>query len=257
MAKQDDLVKQEIVVVPGEGFVFGLYVRSDIPYSGGTFMADTLVATGSTDADGKLILSGMFLNGDYYLKELSAPDGWKMSAEQYPIRISAENQAEDQAIIRVNVEEPILNRLVYTPVTLTKTDITGENTVPGALIVVRNSKGEIVYQAYTDENGEIPDMPLKPGDYTFREILAPEGYELNEAEMAFTVHEDGTVTGDTTIRNDFIRVQLIKHDENGKPLADTQFILSDESGRILKIEVSDENGLVTFDRIPYGSNRSR
>ena len=84
----------------------------------------------------------------------------------------------------------------------------------------------------TDENGEIPDMPLTPGDYTFREILAPEGYELNEAEMPFTVHEDGTVTGDTTIRDDFTRVQLIKHDENGRPLADTQFILSDESGRI-------------------------
>ncbi|MBQ7887180.1 MAG: hypothetical protein IJ313_09840 [Clostridia bacterium] len=33
----------------------------------------------------------------------------------------------------------------------------------------------------------------------------------------------------------------------------TQFILSDESGRILKIEVSDENGLVTFDRIPNGT----
>lgn len=252
-AKQDDLVKQEIIVVPGEGFVFGLYVQSDIPYSGGTLMADTLVATGATDADGKLILSGMFPHGDYYLKELSAPDGWKMSAERYPIRISAENRAEDQAIIRVGVEEPILNRLVYTPVTLAKTDITGENTVPGALIVVRNSKGEIVYQAYTDENGEIPDMPLTPGDYTFREILAPEGYELNEAEMAFTVHEDGTVTGDTSIRDDFTRVQLIKHDENGRPLADTQFILSDESGRILKIEVSDENGLVTFDRIPYGT----
>ncbi len=249
----EDTVTQEIALVPGEGFVFGLFAAVDIPYSTGTLPADTMVAVGATDADGVLILSGLFPHGDYYIKELSGPEGWIISDEHFPVSIHPEDQVANQQIIRVGVSDAILNRLIYTPVTLTKTDITGENTVPGALIMVRNSDGEIVYQAYTDENGEIPDMPLTPGDYTFREILAPEGYELNAAEMAFTVHEDGTVTGDTTIRDDFTRVQLIKQDENGRPLADTQFTLSDESSRILQIAVSDESGLVTFERIPYGT----
>ena len=251
--ERENAIKQEIALAPGEGFVFGLFTAADIPYCGGVLTADTLVATGATEADGKLCFEGMFPHGDYYIKELSVPHGWAMSAEYFPVSIRPENQAAEQLVIRVGIPDAILNHLIYTPVTLTKTDITGENTVPGALIVVRNSHGEIVYRAYTDENGEIPDIPLTPGSYTFREVLAPEGYEINAAEMSFTVHEDGTVTGNTIISDDFTRVQVLKLDEAGKPLADTQFILCTEDGNIVQIAISGEDGLATFERIPYGT----
>lgn len=92
--------------------------------------------------------------------------------------------------------------------TLTKTDITGAKTVPGAKIEVRNEQGEMIYRATTDANGEIPDIPVTPGTYAFREILAPSGYALNEAETRFTVDEQGNVTGNTMLRDDYTRVQL-------------------------------------------------
>ncbi len=246
-------VRQIVATAPGEGFVFGLFTDQDIRYSSGTLMADTLVATGATDEHGSLTFSGLFPHGSYYVRELSAPDGWKLSAERYPVTLDPAMKAEDAHVIRAALSEPILNELVYSTVTLTKTDITGEETLPGAQIEVRNEDGEVIYRAYTDENGEIPDIPVTPGRYTFREIYAPEGYALNETEMQFEVDADGNITGDMTIRDDFTRVQLVKLDENDQPLEGVQFTLSSMDGDILKIEVSDENGLVTFDRIPYGT----
>lgn len=246
-------VSQIITMTPGEGFVFGLFTDQDIRYSGGTLMADTLVATGATNENGSLTFSGPFPHGAYYVRELSAPDGWKLNAERYPVTLDPAMKADDAHVIRTALSEPILNELVYSKITLTKTDITGEETLPGAQIEVRNEDGEIIYRAYTDENGEIPDIPVTPGRYTFREIYAPEGYALNETEMQFEVDADGNITGDTTIRDDFTRVQLMKLDEADQPLEGVQFTLSSMDGDILKIEVSDENGLVTFEKIPYGT----
>lgn len=136
--------------------------------------------------------------------------------------------------------------------TLTKTDITGAKTVPGAQIEVRNEQGEMIYRATTDANGEIPDIPVTPGTYAFREILAPSGYALNEAETRFTVDEQGNVTGNTMLRDDYTRVQLRKQDENGVPLSGVEFALVTETGTRLTTAVSDGNGLVTFEKIPYG-----
>ena len=247
----DGTVTQAIANVPGQGFVFGLYNDKDIHYDGGTLMADTLVATGMTDADGNLTFAGHYPHGDYYIKELSAPDGWKLNPNVFPVTLDP--SAQTDSVIRVALPEPVYDELIYTRITLTKTDITGEQTLPGALIEVSNSSGEVIYRAYTDENGQIPDIPVTPGRYTFREVFAPDGYALNEAEMSFTVDEYGNVTGDTVIRDDYTRVSLRKQNEDGLPLAGVEFALLKEDGSTLITAVSNELGIVTFEKIPYGS----
>lgn len=249
----DGTVGQIITNTPGEGFVFGLFNDKDIHYRNGTLMADTLMATGTTDANGNLTISGYYPHGLYYIKELHAPAGWKLNPEHFEISLDPTMKVEDDNIIRVSLPEAVHDELIYTPITLTKTDITGENTLPGALIEVRNDGGKVIYRAYTDEDGHIPDIPVTPGRYTFREILAPEGFSLNEAVMTFTVDEDGSVTGDDTIRDDYTRFSILKHDENGQPMPGVQFSLMKENGSKQFIAVSDENGLVTFEKIPYGS----
>ena len=233
---------------PGEGFVFGLFSERDIHENGVTLLADTLVAVGMTDENGRLTFDGTFPHGDYYVRELQAKTGWKLNPNRFPITL----EPGGDAVIRVELAQPIYDDLVYTPVTLTKTDITGAKTVPGAQIEVRNEQGEMIYRATTDANGEIPDIPVTPGTYTFREILAPSGYALNEAETRFTVDEQGNVTGNTMLRDDYTRVQLRKQDENGAPLSGVEFALVTETGTRLMNAVSDANGLVTFEKIPYG-----
>jgi len=247
----DGTVTQTIANAPGQGFVFGLFNDKDIHYDSGTLMADTLVATGMTDADGNLTFAGHYPHGDYYIKELSAPDGWKLNPYDFPITLAP--SAQNDSVIRVALPEAVHDELIYARITLTKTDITGEQTLPGALIEVSNSSGKVIYRAYTDENGQIPDIPVTPGTYTFREVFAPDSYALSEAEMSFTVDEYGNVTGDTDIRDDYTRVFLRKQNEDGLPLAGVEFALLKEDGSTLMTAVSNELGLVTFERIPYGS----
>lgn len=239
--------------LPGEGFVFGLYNAFDIPYRNTVLPSGTLVGTGITNATGNLVFSGYYPHGEYYIRELSAPDGWKIIEKSFPICLTPEFKAEKDNIIRVGLSEDVYDEINYYPVTVTKTDITGEKTVLGALIEIRNEKDEIVYREYTDENGEIPNIPLVPGVYTFKETLAPEGYELNVAVMKFEVTDDGEIKGETQIRDDYTRVSFIKNDAEGAALPGVEFTLFDKEQNPVMTALSDENGLVTFEKIPYGS----
>ena len=246
-------IRQELTTTYGLGFVFGLYNADDIHYTDGMLPADTLIAVGMTDMHGKLTFSGNLPHGAYTLRELDGPKGWKLHPNRFDVRISPENQADDAPVIRVALNEKVHNELIYTQITLTKTDITGAETVPGAEIEVRNDQGEVIYRAVTDENGEIPDIPVTPGRYTFKEVLAPEGYALNETTCSFTVDENGQVSGDTVLRDDFTRFMLKKVGEHKEPLAGVAFSLKDERGAVVATVLTDADGIAMFEKVPYGS----
>lgn len=249
----DGMIHQTVETVPGEGFVFGLFNRDVIAYGDSQKLpANTLMATGATDSQGNLTFSGLYPHGDYYIKELSVPDGWLLSAQTYPVTLTPDHKASGENVITVYLDQPILNRLIYTPVTLTKTDITGEEKLPGALIEVYDAEGNIIYREYTDANGEIPDIPVVPGTYTFKETYAPSGYALNTAIKTFTVIADGQVHGDTVIRDEVNRVTLKKIRQNGEALAGAVFGLFDSEGTKVQEATSDADGSVVFQQIPYG-----
>lgn len=63
-------------------------------------------------------------------------------------------------------------------------------------------KTEIRYsEGISDEHGKVYFEAPEPGTYYFREVVAPDGYELNETIFSFTVFEDGSIVGDCTIRD--------------------------------------------------------
>ena len=249
----DGMIRQTVETVPGEGFVFGLFNRDVITYGDSQKLpANTLMATGATDSQGNLTFSGLYPHGDYYIKELSVPDGWLLSAQTYPVTLTPNHKASGENVITVYLDQPILNRLIYTPVTLTKTDITGAEKLPGALIEVYDAEGNIIYREYTDANGEISNIPVVPGTYTFKETYAPSGYALNTAIKTFTVTADGQVHGDTVIRDEVNRVTLKKIRQNGEALAGAVFGLFNEQGDQVQEATSDADGSVVFHQIPYG-----
>ena len=247
---EGDHVRQALVNIPGEGFVFGLFADEELRVGDVTLTADTLVATGATDAAGRLAFVGNFPHGAYYVKELSAPDGWTLNPAKFAVTL--EPKAQSGGVIRVSLPEIVHDELIYTRVTLTKTDITGQKTLPGATIEVKDEQGKVIYRETTDANGQIPQIPVTPGTYTFKEVYAPDGYALNEAEMRFTVDADGNVTGDTTIRDDYTRFSLRKVDESGKPLAGVMFGLKKADGMLMMTAKTDAKGMATFEKVPFG-----
>ncbi len=249
---EDGMVHSRLMNVPGEGFVFGLYSSDPIEYAGGSLPADTLIETGITDADGALTFTGDYPHGEYYVQELAAPEGWVLSDARYRVTITDEF-ADEQHEVVFQVGLPIHNEIVHADVQIAKTDITGSAALPGALIEVRNRSGEIVCRDYTGEDGYLPAFPAVPGTYTFREVLAPEGYELNDAEMTFTVNEQGEVVGQTALADDVTRFSIRKVDPQHRPLEGVEYGLFREDGTMQASAVTDSDGLATFEKVPYGA----
>ena len=158
--------------------------------------------------------------------------------------LTSANKAVSENVITVYLENPILNRLIYTPVTITKTDITGAKKLQGALIEVYDADGTTIYREYTNENGEIPNIPVVPGTYTFKETYAPSGYALNTAIKTFTVTADGQVHGDTVIRDEVNQIMLKKTKQNGEALAGAVFGLFDSEGNKVQEATSAADGIL-------------
>lgn len=249
---QDGMTHTTLKRVPGEGFVFGLYNGDPITYAGGTLKADTLLATAVSDKNGKISFSGQFPHGKYCVRELSGPDGWKLSEADILLRISDEFATEHHEIV-INMDTPVVNELIHNDVRVSKTDLTGSDYLPHTLIEVKSEDGKTVLKDYTGDDGYLPSFPAVPGKYTYREVLAPEGYELCVTELAFSINEHGEVEGKTAVADDYTRFSLLKVDEYHKPLAGVEFGLFREDGTQQAAAVSDEKGLVTFEKIPYGT----
>lgn len=251
---KEGMIHQEVEIIAGEGFVFGLYNKAVITYgSSQKIPANTLMATGATDNKGNLTFSGLFPHGEYYIKEISVPAGWRLSTEQYPVTLTSANKAASENVISVYMEDPILNHLIYYPITITKTDISGSEKLPGALIEVYDEGGKTIYREYTDAHGEIPKIPVVPGTYTFKETYAPSGYALNVAVKTFSVSTDGKVTGETVIKDEVNKVMLKKTKDNGEPLPGAVFGLFDSKNAKVMEATSTKDGDVIFTKIPYGT----
>lgn len=67
-------------------------------------------------------------------------------------------------------------------------------TLKGAIFELRNKDNEFIGEYITDDNGiiEVTDLNLNE-KYYFKEIQAPNGYELNSKEIEFTIDDSNTI----------------------------------------------------------------
>ena len=81
-----------------------------------------------------------------------------------------------------------------TKVMISKQDITNGKELPGTTLQIIDEDGNVVEEwVSTDEAHFIEGKLIAGKEYTLRETIAPEGYEIAN-EIRFTVNEDGTMT---------------------------------------------------------------
>ena len=248
----DGMIRTSLNRVPGESFIFGLYNASPVTWSSGTLDEDTLLATAVSNKQGSITFSGYFPHGKYHIRELSCPDGWQLSEKNITFSITDDYSTGNNELL-IEWPEPIVNELIHAEVRVSKTDLTGSNYLPHTLIEIKDSDGKTVLRDYTGDDGYLPAFPAVPGKYTFREVLAPEGYELCTTELSFEINQSGEVEGRTVVADDFTRFSILKTDEYDKPLSGVEFGLFRQDGSLQATEVSDRKGIITFEKIPYGT----
>ena len=101
--------------------------------------------------------------------------------DQRPI-IAGFNESSTNASISLRI--PIVE--------IAKTDITNGKPVVGAVLTILDEAGNEIARWTTDENKHY--IALAAGNYVLKETSSPDGYELNEESVNFTVKDDGSIT---------------------------------------------------------------
>ena len=129
-----------------------------------------------------------------------------------------------------------------THVTITKTDITGTEEIPGARLIIKDKNGNTVEEwTSTKEPHELIAV-LKPGETYFLEELAPpSGYAYSEV-IEFTVSDDGSID-QIQIEDKVTRIEINKiSSENEQSGAGTENL----RGAILEIRDAAGNTVERF-----------
>ncbi|CAH0416780.1 collagen binding domain-containing protein [Periweissella fabaria] len=135
-----------------------------------------------TDSNGKIVLYDLE-PGHYYFVETKAPDGYSYDVnKQYEFDVKP-NQTDDDAV-QITAE----NAVKFGSVILTKTDLSTNKTLANAEYDILDAQHNTIHaNLRTNDEGQIKVNYLKPGQYYFKESKAPDGYELDDTEIPFTV----------------------------------------------------------------------
>ena len=189
------------------GAVFELYADTDKDQK--LTEKDELVGEIPEISEGIYQTDGL-LYGGYFVKEKTAPEGFKLDENAYYFEIS-----EDGKIVDVENEAGVgfINQPITGKLELTKTDVADGKPLPNAGFRIKDEDGNIVATGVTDENG-IATFTLRYGKYTYQEYNAPEGYEIDESEYAFEIKEDGQIVK-ATMTNEKIPEEVITTPKTG------------------------------------------
>ncbi|WP_194192373.1 SpaA isopeptide-forming pilin-related protein [Clostridium chrysemydis] len=220
-----------------EGAIYGLYDSND-----------NLIEEAKSNSLGKGEFTSKLRPGDYYIKEIKAPKGYNLNAEKVQFKIDLDN---------LNKEIVVKDSVILSSVKLTKIDSETSDKIQGAKYGLYDSNDNLISTVITGKDGEVTtNKILRPGDYYFKEIEAPEGYNLNTIKYPFKIilGEDKTIQN-VVAKDDIIlgSVTLTKIDsETLSKLEGAKFKLFNNLGEISEY-TTDENGNIKVDNLRPGN----
>ncbi|TXR98055.1 hypothetical protein DN390_20680 [Bacillus sp. SH7-1] len=144
-------------------------------------------------------------------------------------------------------------------VKIKKVDSNNDNKkLVGAKFKIEDSKGKIVGELVTNEEGEAISKDLPIGNYTLVEIEAPKGYELLKDKITVKIEKDAVVEikiGNKKLPDPMGKMKLVKVDmsDKNKQLAGAKFHIEDSQWKVVGELVTDEKGEAISKDLPLGN----
>ena len=208
----------------------------------------TVIDTITTGADGIAETTKAIYKGySYTVTEIEAPKGYSISDEPTQTIKLVEQQAE--FVVDFENEQNTI------PFEITKTDISTGELIPDCTFEILNENKEQVITGTTDENG-IAKFQLAIGKYFYREISAPDIYEIDDTPYPFEITEnDDIVKAEMTNKKKSGSIKVTKTTTGNLNIEGIKFIATgiSDTNKDLKFEAdTDENGVAMFDKLVIG-----
>ncbi|TXR76127.1 hypothetical protein DN400_10390 [Bacillus sp. AR8-1] len=209
---------------------------------------NNVVATVTTNEKGIAEVKDLPL-GDYFVKEINAPEGYiKVDT---PVKVTIDN---------TNVIELVMKntkKVENGQFKLLKKDSESGQLLPGAKFDVIDKDGKVVETIVTDDKGEALSKQLPVGSYTLKEVEAPKGYELSSSSVSVDVEANKVVTVDVVNKKIPEKVtgqfEIVKVDaeDKTKVLSDAEFEVYKDGKKVAELK-TDESGKVMSPKLPLG-----
>ena len=209
---------------------------------------NNVVATVTTNEKGIAEVKDLPL-GDYFVKEINAPEGYiKVDT---PVKVTIDN---------TNVIELVMKntkKVENGQFKLLKKDSESGQLLPGAKFDVIDKDGKVVETIVTDDKGEALSKQLPVGSYILKEVEAPKGYELSSSSVSVDVEANKIVTVDVVNKKISEKVtgqfEIVKVDaeDKTKVLSDAEFEVYKDGKKVAELK-TDESGKVMSPKLPLG-----
>lgn len=233
-----------------EGAKFEVAAAEDIYVGNGycIYPKGTVIDTITTGADGIAETTKAIYKGySYTVTEIEAPKGYSISDEPTQTIKLVEQQAE--FVVDFENEQNTI------PFKITKTDISTGELIPDCTFEILNENKEQVITGTTDENG-IAHFQLAIGKYFYREISAPDIYEIDDTPYPFEITEnDDIVKAEMTNKKKSGSIKVTKTTTGNLNIEGIKFFATgiSDTNKDLKFEATtNENGVAMFDKLVIG-----
>ncbi|ASL65222.1 Collagen adhesion protein [Bacillus cereus] len=189
--------------------------------------------------------------GNYTLVEIEAPKDYELLKDKVAVKV------EKDAVVEIKIG----NKKLPDPMgkmKLVKVDISDKNKkLAGAKFHIEDSKGKIVGELVTNEEGEVVSKDLPIGNYTLVEVEAPKGYELLKEKITVKVEKDAVVEikiGNKKLPDPTGQFEIEKVDDKDSELKlkGAVFQVLDKEGKELSRLTTDEKGKVISSQLVLG-----
>lgn len=233
-----------------EGAKFEVAAAEDIYVGNGycIYPKGTVIDTITTGTDGIAETTKAIYKGySYTVTEIEAPKGYSISDKPTQTIKLVEQQAE--FVVDFDNEQNTI------PFEITKTDISTGELIPDCTFEILNENNEQVITGTTDENG-IAHFQLAIGKYFYREISAPDIYEIDDTPYQFEITEnDDIVKAEMTNKKKSGSIKVTKTTTGNLNIEGIKFFATgiSDTNKDLKFEATtNENGVAMFDKLVIG-----